>query len=88
MSDLTQIEQRLSRLEALIQPNDEFDDRRLVTAQVARRYGVTVDTIKNWRKDPRKNFPPAEIDPSGRKYNWLSQLREYDERDKQANEVF
>ena len=84
MSDMTQNEQRLSRLEALIQPDNEFDDRRLVTAQVARRYGVTRDTIKNWCKDQRKNFPPAKIDQSGRKYHWLSELREYDERNKPA----
>ena len=39
MTDMTLIEQRLSRLEELITTNDELDDRRLREAAIARRYG-------------------------------------------------
>ncbi len=88
MSDLTQIERRLDRLEAMTdRSEDDFEDRRLGEGDIARRYGVTPLTIKNWRKDPRKHFPAAEIDPSGRRYNWLSQLRQYDRERRKAQEV-
>ena len=76
MSDLAQIERRLERLEALMITDEE--DRRLWNAAIARRYNVDVRTISNWRKNPNKHFPAAEIDASGRKFNWLSQLQQYD----------
>ena len=79
MTDMTLIEQRLSRLEELITTNDELDDRRLREAAIARRYGVGVRTIQNWRRDPKRNFPRAEVDARGWRYNWLSDLQRYDQ---------
>jgi hypothetical protein len=73
---LTQIEHRLQRLEELVITDEE--DQRLCNAAIARRYGVDVRTISNWRKNPNKHFPAAEINANGRKFNWLSQLKQYD----------
>jgi hypothetical protein len=73
MSNLAQIEQRLERLEAA-QADDDFEDLRLSEPAIAKRYNVCTRTIKNWRADPRKNFPVAEVNPNGRRYNWLSEL--------------
>lgn len=81
--DFAQIERRLTRLEALID-DEELHDRRLWNAAIARRYNVDVRTISNWRGNPNKHFPAAEIDASGRKFNWLSQLKQYDQLQREA----
>jgi hypothetical protein len=79
---LTEIEHRLQRLEEMVIPAEE--DRRLWNAAIARRYNVDVRTISNWRGNPNKHFPAAEIDASGRKFNWLSQLKQYDQLQREA----
>jgi hypothetical protein len=70
------IEQLERRLALLKGPGAEEPDRRLGTEAIARRYGVCARTVKKWREDP--NFPPPEVDPSGRRYNWLSDLNRWD----------
>jgi hypothetical protein len=75
--DFAQIERRLNRLEALVE-TDDLHDQRLGNASIAKRYNVDVRTITNWRNNPKKCFPAAEIDENGHKFNWLSQLQQYD----------
>jgi DNA-binding transcriptional regulator YiaG len=77
IEQIAQLRERLDRLD-LRERREVSPDDRLTTPQVARRYNVSDVTIKNWRKDPRKNFPKGEADPSGRIRTLESELRQYD----------
>ena len=59
-------------------PDLEAQDRRLSTAMVAARYGIVVRTVERWLVDyPNLNFPQPDV-VNGRRYWWLSVLREWD----------
>ena len=58
-------------------PDLEARDRRVPTAAVAARYGVTVRSVERWLERPDLNFPRPEY-INGRRYWSLNRLREWD----------
>jgi hypothetical protein len=57
---------------------DEAQDRRLSTAAVAKRYGVSVRSVERWLRKPKLKFPQPEVVVNSRRYWWLSTLRAWD----------
>jgi hypothetical protein len=72
------VEQQIEQLRERVDRLEVKTDGWFTTPQVARRYGVTSDTIKRWRRDPRTKFPQGEIGPGGRVHTLESELRQYD----------
>jgi hypothetical protein len=58
-------------------PDSENDDCRLPATAVAARYGVVPRSIDRWLNRPELDFPPPD-NVNGRRYWWLSQLRNWD----------
>jgi hypothetical protein len=58
-------------------PDSEDDDCRLTATAVAARYGVVPRSIDRWLKRPELDFPRPD-NVNGRRYWWLSRLRNWD----------
>jgi hypothetical protein len=58
-------------------PDSEDDGRRLPATAVAARYGVVPRSIDRWLNRPDLDFPRPD-NVNGRRYWWLSQLRNWD----------
>ena len=57
----------------------EQNDVRIKDSVAAKRAGVTPRTIDRWSKDPKVNYPAADI-TKGRKYRWLSQIEAWEQK--------